>query len=98
LDLNRPALRKLRELRERLSKSASMVFEGVFGLRSLKIDEIPKEIRGKVQSAIRDVCAIEEKVASDIDSLLRSNARHFTQKNGDGLDEKRGSNLLFKND
>jgi len=101
LDLNRPALRKLRELRERLSKSASMVFEGVFGLRSLKIDEIPKEIRGKVQSAIRDVCAIEEKVASDIDSLLRSNARSFLLDGDESPEEQnrqrerlRQSNML----
>jgi hypothetical protein len=88
LDLNRPALRKLRELRERLTKCAPLVFEGVFGLRSLKIDEIPPEIRGRAQAAIRDVCALEERVASEIDGLLRANARSFLLDGDDSPEEQ----------
>jgi len=74
LDLNRLALRRLREIRERLTKCDRHVAEGVFGLRNLHIDNLPQSIKGKAVHAISRATDVADRIADDIDVLLREYA------------------------
>jgi hypothetical protein len=75
LDLNRLSLRRIRDIRERLHKCDRLVLEGVLGLRSFHIDRLPPTVKGKAARAIRQVMSMAERMADDIDSVLRSFAR-----------------------
>jgi hypothetical protein len=75
LDLNRFTLRRLREIRERLSGCHSLVVQGVLGLRKFPIDRLPPNVRGPAFRAIQRAGAMGIKIADDIDSLLREYAR-----------------------
>lgn len=70
LDLNRQPLRRLRELRERLTKCDRLVDSGVLGLRNFPIDRLPPAIRGRALQTIKDATARENKMAEQIDDLL----------------------------
>lgn len=71
LDLNRAALRKLRDLRQRLWDCDQAVLQGVLALRSIPIDRLPSHIKGQVSSAIARAQGVAEHLASEIDSILR---------------------------
>jgi HNH endonuclease len=75
LDLNRLALRRLREIRERLTKCDRLVAEGIFGLRHLHIDKLPQSIKGNAARAILQATNVADRIANDIDALLREHAR-----------------------
>jgi hypothetical protein len=75
LDLNRQALRRLREIRERLTKCDRHANEGVLGLRTFHIDQLPQEIKGQAALAIKDAGLTDVKTADEIDDLLRRYAR-----------------------
>jgi hypothetical protein len=75
LDLNRLGLRRLRELRERLTECHSLVVDGVLGLRKFPIDRLPPRIKGAAFRAINQAGAAAIQIADDIDSLLRDYAR-----------------------
>ena len=75
LDLNRLALRRLREIRERLTKCDRLVTEGVFGLRNSHIDNLPQSIKGKALRAISRATDIANRIPDEIDALLREHAR-----------------------
>jgi HNH endonuclease len=75
LDLNRLALRRLRDLRERLIKCDRVVAEGILGLRNLHIDQLPQSIKGKAARAVSNVSKVADQIADDIDALLREHAR-----------------------
>lgn len=70
LDLNRNSLRKLREIRDRLTSCALHASEGVVGLRNLRIDQIPPAIRGRAVQAIKDALAADARIVRQIDELL----------------------------
>lgn len=74
LDLNRLSLRRLRELRSRLSSCDAFVDAGVRALRSFQIDKLPKHIRGKALVSIRKADAVADRLAADIDSILSAYA------------------------
>lgn len=74
LDLNRQALRRLRDIRERLTKCHPLVVEGVLGLRKFQIDQLPPNIKGRAVRAIKKVDSVAKQMADDIDALLRDHA------------------------
>jgi 5-methylcytosine-specific restriction endonuclease McrA len=75
LDLNRKALRRLREIRHRLAQCEIYASEGVFGLRRFHIDQLPKEIKGSAARAIRDAASAQALIVSKIDNILLNHAR-----------------------
>jgi hypothetical protein len=75
LDLNRLSLRRLREIRDRLSACTRLAEEGIMGLRRLPIDRMPPDIKGKVLSAINRAVSAEAVITGEIDSVLRQHAR-----------------------
>jgi hypothetical protein len=74
LDLNRSPLRRLREIRERLTQCDHLVVRGVLGLRKFHIDRLPPSVKGAALRAIRQVGVVADTIANDIDSLLRDYA------------------------
>jgi hypothetical protein len=75
LDLNRLMLRRLRELRRRLSECEAHVAEGIIALRRFPIDQLPSHIRGKASSAIKNSTATADGIADRIDAILKANAK-----------------------
>lgn len=75
LELNRQALRRLRELRMRLTDCDKFVAEGIAGLRRFPIDRLPPHIKGRVVSALNSINAVADRIAKEIDEILKSNAR-----------------------
>ncbi len=75
LDLNRQMLRRLRELRQRLTNCEAHVTEGIIALRNFHIDQLPPEIKGKASKAISDVSATADGITERIDAILRENAK-----------------------
>lgn len=75
LDLNRLALRRLREIRERLTNCDRLVAEGVRGLRKFHIDRLPPSIKGAAMRAIGQADNFANEIVKEIDSLLRNHAR-----------------------
>jgi 5-methylcytosine-specific restriction endonuclease McrA len=75
LDLNRLSLRRLREIRERLTRCDQHVVAGVLGLRDFPIDQLPRSLRGTVVIARRRAELTAGKMADGIDTLLRLRAR-----------------------
>ena len=83
LDLNRAALWRLRELRERLTKCERFVNEGIVGLRGLAIDQLPRDLKGKVAATVIRMTKAELDIAAEIDKLLRDHARSHLLDDGD---------------
>ena len=52
LDLNRLALRRLRDIRKRLTKCDQLVAEGVLALRKFHIDQLPSNVKALAASSI----------------------------------------------
>lgn len=75
LDLNRQSLRKLRDIRMRFSQCAAQVEEGITGLRRIPIDQLPREMKGRVAMTIEKAHSFQMKLAEQVDNLLRSQAR-----------------------
>ena len=74
LDLNRHSLRRLRNIRERLTKCDRFVAEGVLGLRRFHIDQLPPNIKGSANRAITEAVSVASQMGEDIDTLLRDRA------------------------
>ena len=74
LDLNRPCLIRLRDIRRRLTECEEYVRAGVFGLRNYRIDALPPNLRTRVLSVGRQAQKIQEQLEEDIDAILRSHA------------------------
>lgn len=75
IDLNRLALRKLREIRRRLTECDKLVAEGVVALRKFHIDQLPPHVKRKVAGTIAKASAVASQMRDDIDNLLRKYAR-----------------------
>lgn len=75
IDLNRNALRRLRQLRERILKNQEYLLEGVQGLRGIELDKLPPAIRGTALVAQRRSEELADRLEEDIDELLRTYAR-----------------------
>lgn len=75
IELNRLKLRKLRDLRRRLTKCDEMVSDGVRALRLFRLDELPSDIKGKAATAIVGATKVAEKMVNEIDQILSDYAR-----------------------
>lgn len=75
LDLNRLSLRRLREIRERLSDCHDYVLEGLRGLRHFPVDRLPKHLKGQVTTAVIRAGKAAEQIADGIDDALRQHAK-----------------------
>jgi hypothetical protein len=75
VDLNRPMLRKLRELRERATQCDEYVRGGLRALRHFSLDQLPPTIRGRAVSAIADASKVGGDIVASIDELLMENGR-----------------------
>lgn len=73
--LNRSSLRRLREIRRRLTACSEFVSEGVLGLREFPLDALPREIKSRAFNAVKEATAAVDVVVNEIDDLLRSASR-----------------------
>lgn len=75
LDLNRLALRRLREIRERLNACASYVGEGIAALSKFSIDHLPQQLRAQAQRSIKDAINMDDQLSMRIEEVLRAAAK-----------------------
>jgi hypothetical protein len=75
LDLNRKALRTLRELRERLTECDEHIEEGISALRRFPIDRLPPDIRNKALKYIRQTANMRDDLVNAIEQILREYAK-----------------------
>jgi hypothetical protein len=75
LDLNRKSLKKLRELRARLSETDQYIVEGITALREYPVDTLPKDIRARALKKIKEAMEVAEDLGAAIDSVLRDFAK-----------------------
>jgi hypothetical protein len=75
LDLNRAALRRVRELRARLYECDAYIVDGIGALRSFAVDTLPTDIRAKVLEKIKQAMNVAEGLSDAIDSVLRDFAK-----------------------
>lgn len=73
--LNRAQLRKLRELRQRLTACHAQVAQGIFALRNVRVDQLPPNIRARVLALIRTAQDTQSRLQHEIDEMLREHAR-----------------------
>lgn len=71
LDLNRKALRRLRELRSRLSQTDQYIVEGITALRQFPLDALPMPIRAQAIQKVKEAMDVADDLAEAIDSVLR---------------------------
>lgn len=75
LDLNRQGLRRLRELRSRLSDCDEAVTAGILALSKFPIDRLPSHIKGPAVRAIKQLKEAGQHAVETIDNLLRDHAK-----------------------
>jgi len=75
IDLNRQSLRRLREIRTRLTNCDRFVAEGVAALRKFHIDRLPLHIKAQAATSILNATKMAESMAKGIDAVLRDYAK-----------------------
>jgi hypothetical protein len=75
LNLDRLALKRVREARQRLSDCDRLVLEGIAALRDFSLDQLPQDLKGPAARAIRQMTSFAEGFAEGIDKVLREQAR-----------------------
>jgi hypothetical protein len=75
LDLNRKALRTLRELRERLTECDEHIAEGILALRRFPIDRLPPQIRSRALKFINQAVTVRDDLVNAIELVLRESAK-----------------------
>lgn len=75
VDLNRLNLRRLREIRMRLADCEQLISLGIRGLRTVRIDRMPREVRKTVQDALAKFEESATAIAAAIEEVLRRHAR-----------------------
>jgi hypothetical protein len=75
LDLNRASLKRVRELRARLSECDQYIIEGITALRAFPADTLPTVIRAKALRKIKEAMNVAEDLGAAIDSVLRDFAK-----------------------
>jgi hypothetical protein len=75
LDLNRQGLRRLRELRLRLSDCDEAVTAGILALSRFPIDRLPNHIKGPALRAIKQLKDARQGTIDAIEALLRDHAK-----------------------
>ncbi|MGD0026527.1 MAG: HNH endonuclease [Xanthobacteraceae bacterium] len=97
IDLNRQALRRLRDLRRRLTNCDEHVAAGILALRSFHMDQLPQPVKGSAARTVSQAIAVGERMADEIDALLRDHARS-TLIDPDPESEKRAAERSRKMD
>ena len=75
LDLNREALKRIRDIRKRIYLCDEAVAAGVMALIKFPIDRLPTNIRGPALRAIRQLADTQESISSAVEGALRDHAR-----------------------
>jgi hypothetical protein len=75
IDLNRRALRSLRDIRRRLTRCDELVAEGVLALKRFHIDQLPPNIKKQAARTIRSAIKTASEAAEEIDYILTDYAR-----------------------
>ncbi len=96
LDLNRLSLRRLREIRARLTECDDFVSAGVLALRRYKIDQLPRDIRSNALASINKASAVAEQLASDIDTVLATYASSPLLDRDDDTDQAKDRKQRLK--
>ena len=95
IELNRLKLRKLRDLRRRLTKCDEMVSEGVRALRGFRLDDLPLDIKRKAAAAIAGAVQVAHQLATEIDEILIEYA-HSPMADPDPEAERRAREKALK--
>lgn len=74
LDLNRLALQRIREIRDRLTSCDELVAEGVLGLRNFSLDVLPTHVKGSAAGLIMRAINSSAEMVAEIDKILRAYA------------------------
>ncbi len=75
IDLNRLTLRRIREIRSRLTECDRFVAGGISALRTIHIDHLPAHIKAQAANSIRNASRMGKMLADNIDLLLSDYAR-----------------------
>lgn len=75
LDLNRLSLQRIRDIRRRLYECDQAVAAGLQALRDFRIDQLPKELRHKVNRAIEQMAKEHVTVIEMIEHVLKENSK-----------------------
>lgn len=75
LDLNRLSLRRIRDIRRRLYDCDQHVADGLRALQSLRIDQIPPQIRARAVRAIEVLSSMASETSESVDEFLKQAAR-----------------------
>jgi len=75
LDLNRASLKRVRDLRSRLSECDQYIVEGITALRQFPADTLPVPIRASALAKIKEAMGVAEDLSMAIDSVLRDFAK-----------------------
>jgi hypothetical protein len=89
VDLNRPSLVRLRELRQRLFDYDAYVGEGIMALSSFPLDALDPRIRTAALAAINKAMETAEKVYDDLDAALEAFSKSDILVIGDTEEEKK---------
>ncbi|MEF0943599.1 HNH endonuclease [Rhizobium sp. BR 362] len=103
VDLNRLSLRRIRELRIRLSNCEELVAAGIRGLSTFRIDQLPPHIRKRAQEAIQQLSDANDSMEAAIRKILHEYAKSaLIDENPDGEQERqerlqrlRGTEALY---
>jgi hypothetical protein len=66
---------KLRELRLRWVDASQNIAEGISALNDYPLDRLPKDLRGRIYSAIQRISKDAELTSQKVDGILREEAR-----------------------
>jgi len=86
-DLNRAALRKLRDIRRRLTQCEEMVAGGVLALRRFHTDQLPPEIKRRAVTSIQQAISFADGAAAEIDAILEDYAKSPVLGQNDAVEQ-----------
>lgn len=75
LDLNRPPLKELRALRQRMGRADAAIKNGVHGLRGVSVDRFPPELRARVLQVRQQVLEQAADVEAAVEGAIRDSCR-----------------------
>ncbi len=105
VDLNRLSLRRIREIRARLSNCEALIAAGIRALGAFRIDQLPPEYRRRALEAIRQLSEASDAAEAAIRQTLRDHAKSplldedpdGDQENRKRLERLKGTEALYPN-
>jgi len=77
LRLNRPALKRLRDIRQRFWKADEVVANGLRVLLRLRIDDLPGQVKTRVLAWRSEIAAAAEETAQILQRFIREQSRSY---------------------